>query len=136
MDREIIEPPAKKRKQYTGSYQDDWKRVFNGVIAPSKLGDHHAWCVVCSRDVNVSASGVYDVRMQLKTKIHDKNAKSTLQHAVDRLFQTKDPDACVSVLRLAARFASDLDEETQVRGPAADGGRVDQPRGGRSPSPT
>ena len=54
-------------------YQDDWKRVFNVVISPSKFTDHHDWSVVCSRDVNVS---VYDVRM------HDKKnaVKSALQH--------------------------------------------------------
>ena len=46
-------PTAKKCKHYVGHYQDDWKRVFNGVIAPSKLGDHHAWWLVCSScDVN------------------------------------------------------------------------------------
>ncbi|KAK2157424.1 hypothetical protein NP493_1878g00021 [Ridgeia piscesae] len=40
--REIVEPPAKKRKQYAGHYEDDWKCVFNGVITPSKLDDHHS----------------------------------------------------------------------------------------------
>ena len=75
---EIVEPPAKKRKQYAGHYQDGWKQVFNGVITPSNLGDHHAWCIICSRDVNVSASGEYDVRMHLKSKIHDKNVKLAL----------------------------------------------------------
>ena len=72
--REIVELNAKKHKQYVGSYQDDWKRVFNGVIAPSKLGDHHAWCIV-------SASGLYGVCLHLKSKIHEKNTKSALQHA-------------------------------------------------------
>ena len=103
--REIVEPPAKKRKQYAGHYEDDWKCVFNGVITPSKLDDHHSWCVVCSCDVNVSPSGVYDVRMHLKSKIHEKNVKSALHHApltsraVDRFFQAQDPDAGFDDLR-------------------------------------
>ena len=110
MDGEIVEPPAKKRKQYAGSYQDDWKRLFNGVIAPSKLGDHHAWCVVCSRDVNVSASGAYDVRMHLKSKIHDKNAKSTLQHAPLTAFfkpKTQTADSTTSAEVMFAYFIAE-----------------------------
>ena len=108
--REIVEPPAKKRKQYAGHYLDDWKRVFNGVIAPSKLGDHHAWCVVCSRDVNVSASGVYDVRMHLKSKIHEKNAKSALQHAPLTAFikpKTQTPDSTTSAEVMFAYFVAE-----------------------------
>ena len=72
---------SKKQKRYAGSYQDDWGRLFNGAIVPSKVDEHHAWCVVCARDVNISASGVYDVKSHLKSKLHEKNAKSALQHA-------------------------------------------------------
>ena len=46
----------------------------------SKLGEHHAWCVICSRDVNVSASGSYDVKTRMKSKLHERNAKSAQQH--------------------------------------------------------
>ena len=72
---------SKKRKRYAGSYQDDWGRVFNEVIMPSKAGDHHAWCVVCAGDVNVSASGVYNAKSHLKSKPDEKHAESALQHA-------------------------------------------------------
>ena len=78
--------PSKKRKRYAGSHQDDWGRVFNGVIVPSKVDDHHAWCVVCARDVNVLASGVYDVKSHLRSKLHEKNAKPALHHALRTTF--------------------------------------------------
>ena len=51
--------PSKKRKRYAGSYQDDWGRLFNGVIAPSKVDEHHAWCGPppwCGRSTRSAAS--------------------------------------------------------------------------------
>ena len=72
-------PPAKKRKQYAGVYQADWGRMFEGKITPSKLGEHYAWCVPCSRDIKVSASGVYDVRVHLKSKLHVRMVDSSRQ---------------------------------------------------------
>ena len=45
-EMDVRPPPAKKRKQYAGVYQADWGRMFEGMIAPSKLGEHYAWCVV------------------------------------------------------------------------------------------
>ena len=76
MDGSVEPPPAKKRKAYMATYQEDWLRVFNGVIVKSKLGEHHACCVICSRDVNVSASGSYDVKSHMKSKLNERNAKS------------------------------------------------------------
>ena len=29
-------------------YYNDWEWIFNEIIARSKLGDDHVWCVVCS----------------------------------------------------------------------------------------
>ena len=52
-EKDVRPPPAKKRKQYAGVYQADWGRMFEGMIAPSKLGEHYAWCVPCSRDIKV-----------------------------------------------------------------------------------
>ena len=45
-----------KRGQYAGRYQGNWKRICNGIIAPSTLDDHRVLCVVCSNDVNGSVS--------------------------------------------------------------------------------
>ena len=80
MDASEREPPTKRRKQYAGKFQDDWKRVFNGAIRKSKIDEHHAWCGVCSRDINISASGIYDVKMHIKSKMHEKNARAAVQH--------------------------------------------------------
>ena len=33
------------------------------------IDEHHAWSVVLSRDINISASGVYDVKMHIKSKM-------------------------------------------------------------------
>ena len=45
-------------------------RMFEGMITPSKLREHYAWCFPCSREITVSASGVYDVQEHLKSKLH------------------------------------------------------------------
>ena len=37
--KEVAYEAAWKRSQYAGRYQDDWKRILNGIIPPSKLGD-------------------------------------------------------------------------------------------------
>ena len=48
-------------------YQDDWKDF---LMWPLRCG---SWaitilCIVCSRDMNVSASGVYDIQYAHKVK--------------------------------------------------------------------
>ena len=53
--------------------------MFEGMIAPSKLREHYAWCIPCSRDIKVSASGVYDVREHLKSKLHVRMVDSSRQ---------------------------------------------------------
>ena len=42
--------------QLTSPWNNKTGAEFYGIylIAPSKLGHYHAWCVVCSRDVNMS----------------------------------------------------------------------------------
>ena len=97
--REIIEPPAKKRKQYAGNFQDDWKRVFNGVIAPSKLGDHYAWCVVFTRRECIS---VRCVRLLYTLEIEnsrDKREVGSPARTVDCFLQAESPDAGFDDLR-------------------------------------
>ena len=103
-DMDHTQGPSKKRKRYAGSYQDDWGRLFNGVIAPSKVDEHHAWCVVCARDVNVSASGVYDVKSHVKSKLHEKIAKSALQHAPMTTFFKAKASAPETEATTAAEF--------------------------------
>ena len=78
-EMDVRPPPMKKRKQYAGVYQAHWGRMFEGMITPSKLGEHYAWCVPCSRDIKVSVSGVYDVREHLKSKLHVRMVDSSRQ---------------------------------------------------------
>ena len=66
---------ARKKRKYEGSYQTSWKATFGGIITESKLGSNYAWCTVCCRDVKVAASGVYDVREHLKSKLHERQLK-------------------------------------------------------------
>ena len=51
-------PPAKRRK-CTGKFQKEWVAMFGGMIVQSKAGEQYARCSVCSRDVKVAASGLY-----------------------------------------------------------------------------
>jgi len=45
-ENEIFKPLQSTNKMQTfNNKQDDWKRVFNGVIVLSKLSDHHTWCL-------------------------------------------------------------------------------------------
>ena len=36
----------------------------------SKLGEQYARCTLCSRDVKVLVSGVYDVKEHILSKVH------------------------------------------------------------------
>ena len=56
-------PPAKRRK-CTGTFQKEWVAMFGVMIVQSKAGEQYARCSVCSRDVKVAASGLY--QRQLK----------------------------------------------------------------------
>ena len=85
-EMDVRPPPAKKRKQYAGVYHANWGRMFEGMIAPSKLGEHYAWCVPCSRDIKVSASGMYDVREHLKSKLHVRMVDSSRQQKPMTMF--------------------------------------------------
>ena len=99
-------PLAKRRKQYASTYQTDWERLFSGVIAPSKQGDQYAWCVPCTRDIKICASGVYDVREHLKTKLHGRNVKSSSQHApMTTFFRRQSVDVPESVTTAEVLFS-------------------------------
>ena len=59
----IVDQAERKRQEDVGHYLDDWKWILNGIIAPSKLGKYHVWCVICSCDGNALVSGVNVIRM-------------------------------------------------------------------------
>ena len=78
-------PPAKKRK-CSGKLSKDWIRLFGGCIVESKLGEQYARCILCSRDVKVSASGVYDVKEHIRSKVHQTNEELRDKHATVKAF--------------------------------------------------
>ena len=47
------------------------------MIVSSKSGPEYARCSICSRDIKVAASGVFDVRMHLGTSMHQSNEKAS-----------------------------------------------------------
>ena len=61
----MIDEAARKHQEYVGHYLDDWKWILNGIIAPSKLGKYHVWCIICSCDGNVLVSGVNVIQMHI-----------------------------------------------------------------------
>ena len=70
-------PPAKRRK-CTGKFQNEWVAMFGGMIVQSKTGEKYARCsvcTVCSRDVKVAASGLYDVTEHMESNLHTANLK-------------------------------------------------------------
>ena len=110
-EMDVRPPPAKKRKQYAGVYQADWGRMFEGMIAPSKFGEHYAWCVPCSRDIKVSASGVYDVREHLKSKLHVRMVDSGRQQKPMTMFfklaRIDTPDSVITAEVMFSYFAAE-----------------------------
>ena len=89
-ERDGCSPNAsEKAKTVCWSLAGRLGRMFEGIIAPSKLGEHYAWCVPCSRDIKVSASGVNDVREHFEVEAPCSGGRfqsSTETH--DHVFQT------------------------------------------------
>ena len=97
-----MEPAAKKRK-YAGSYQPSWNELFKGTIRESKLGSQHAWCTVCCRDIKVAASGVYDVREHIKSKLHERQLHCG---QVTNFFKPRPADSADSTTKAEVLFAN------------------------------
>ena len=66
--------PAKRRK-CTGKLQKESVAKFGGTITPGKAGEQYARGSVCSRDVKVAASGLYDVTEHQKSNLLSANVK-------------------------------------------------------------
>ena len=97
-----MEPAAKKRK-YAGSYQPSWNELFKGTIRESKLGSQHAWCTVCCRDIKIAASGVYDVREHIKSKLHERQLHCG---QVTNFFKPRPADSADSTTKAEVLFAN------------------------------
>ena len=62
-----------KRAKVCGKFLQQWITQFKGVIVASTNGCEFARCTVCSRDVKVVASGVFDIRAHIATAMHKAN---------------------------------------------------------------
>ena len=100
-------PPAKRRKG-TGKFQNEWLEKFGGMIVPSKTSEQYARCSLCSRDVKVAASGLYDVNEYIKSNLHKANLIKHEEVATVIAFfkpQTNCSDAANEVTRAEVMFA-------------------------------
>ena len=84
-------PPAKRRK-CRGNFQKEWEAKFGGMIVKSKAGEQYARCSVCSRDVKVAASGLYDITEHTKSNLHAANLKRHEEGATVNTFFKPQPN--------------------------------------------
>ena len=59
-----------KRKQTFKEYLRSWD-----FIKPSRKGENHARCTLCSADFSIAASGRYDITQHIATAKHRSNAE-------------------------------------------------------------
>ena len=60
-----------KRKQ---TFKEEYSRSWD-FIKPSRKGENHARCTLCSADFSIAASGRYDITQHIATAKHRSNAK-------------------------------------------------------------
>ena len=100
--------PARKQK-CTGKFLNEWTAKFGGLIVRSKSGEQYARCVVCSRDVKVASSGLYDVNENMNSKLHASNLKMHEDVATVRAFfkprTNSDAEAADAVTRAEVLFS-------------------------------
>ena len=94
--------------------------MFEGMIALSKLGEHYAWCVPCSRDIKVSASEVYDVRGHLKSKLHVRIVDSSRQQKPTTTFFKRagidTPDSVITAEVMFSYFVAEHNLPAAIAG--------------------
>ena len=60
-----------KRKQ---TFKEEYSRSWD-FIKPSRKGENHARCALCSADFSITASGRYDITQHIATAKHRSNAE-------------------------------------------------------------
>ena len=60
-----------KRKQ---TFKEEYSRSWD-FIKPSRKGENHARCTLCSADFSIAASGRYDITQHIATAKHRSNAE-------------------------------------------------------------
>ncbi|KAI0231366.1 hypothetical protein LSAT2_018269 [Lamellibrachia satsuma] len=96
--------PAAKRRKCTRKFQNEWLEKFGGMIVPSKSGEQYVRCSLCSRDVKVAASDLYDVNEHIKSNLHKVNLKNHDEGATVRAF-----------FKLHANCSDATNEETRAQ---------------------
>ena len=60
-----------KRKQ---TFKEEYSRSWD-FIKPSRKGENHARCTLCSADFSIAASGRYDITQHIATAKHRSNVE-------------------------------------------------------------
>ena len=60
-----------KRKQ---TFKEEYSRSWD-FIKPSRKGENHARCMLCSADFSIAASGRYDITQHIATAKHRSNVE-------------------------------------------------------------
>ena len=94
-----------KRAKVCGKFLQQWITQFKGVIVASTNGCEFARCTVCSRDVKVVASGVFDIRAHIATAMHKANETMAKTFTpMTQFFGTK-PQTSSAVTKAEVLFA-------------------------------
>ena len=64
-----------KRKQ---TFKEEYSRSWD-FIKPSRKGENHARCKLCSADFSIAASGRYDITQHIATEKHRSNAERKMR---------------------------------------------------------
>ena len=103
--KQVTGGSAAKRAKVCGKFLQQWITQFRGVIVASANGCEFVRCTVCSRDVKVAASGVFDVRAHIATALHKGNeAKAKTFTPITQFFGTK-PETSSAVTKAEVLFA-------------------------------
>ena len=98
--------PPKKRPKISGRFQEQWINLFKGMIVASKIGPEYAQCTICSRDIKVAASGVFDVRMHLGTSMHQSNETKAKTYKPMTSFFGAKPHTSAAVTKAEVMFCN------------------------------
>ena len=114
--------PTGKRK-CTGKFLNEWTATFGRLIVGSKAGEQYVRCVVCSRDVKVAASDLYDVKEHMNSKLHASNLKMHEDATTVRDFfkprTNSDTEAAETVKRAVVLFSYFIGEHLTSLPPPA-----------------
>ena len=62
------------RKSRNQTFKEEYKKTWD-FIKPSRKGNNHAYCSICSTDFSIAASGKYDINKHIRTAKHRSSAE-------------------------------------------------------------